>query len=109
MTDAHSTKNRMTLEAIHEDKWTSVQLPLPQDSSRDLLTVALAAARECADDARQIVRTHDREDADSVGYAMEMRFMEGQAYDRIDLIKSRLEGSPAPPRGRTRDPGGFNI
>lgn len=99
----------MTLEAIHEEKWASVQLPLPQDASRNLLTVARVAAQMCAHEARRVVRTHDREDADSVGWAMEMQFMAGQADDRVGEIDGRLEGLPAPPRGRPRDPGGFNI
>ena len=99
MADTHSTENRMTLAALQQDKWASVQLPLPQGATRKLLIAARAAAQGCADDARRIVQTHDREDADSVGHAMEMGFMAEQADNRIDQIDSRLSRAVAP-RGR---------
>jgi hypothetical protein len=95
----------MTLGAISQDPWASVQLPLPQDATLKLLIAARAAARMCVDNAGHIVRTHDTEDADSIGYAMEMQFMERQAYDRINQINGRLEGTRIGRPARAHDLG----
>ena len=84
------TPETMTLAAIAKDPWAAVQLPLPADANRALLTGARAAAERCEVEAWGIVRTHDREDADSVGYAAEMRFMAGEAGARVDEIDDRL-------------------
>lgn len=84
------TPETMTLAAIAKDPWAAVQLPLPADANRALLTAARTAAERCEVEARRIVRTHDREDADSVGYAAEMQFMAGEAGARVDEIDDRL-------------------
>ncbi len=93
MTDKNS-KEQMTVSAIEDSKWQAVDLPLPEDASRELLTAARNAARECANDARRIVFKYAHsEEAEDVGYAAEMQHAEGQALDRIDLIDSRLQGA----------------
>jgi hypothetical protein len=94
MIGTRSTDDQMTLGAIREDKWASVQLPLPQDAGAELLAAARSAAQECADDARRIVWANARsEDPEDQGYAAEMQFAEGEALDRIDLIDRQLQGA----------------
>ncbi len=46
MGDRHSPENQMTVEAFRENKWAAVDLPLPQDASKELLTAARAAEEE---------------------------------------------------------------
>jgi hypothetical protein len=127
MPNDENQAERMTLKAIQEDPWAAVQLPLPPDASRTLLVAAARAAKQCRAEAQRIVRNHDREDAESVGYAAEMRFMGEKASERISEIYDRdpsatLVGGlsaitrkpirltpattliPLPPKSKTRPP-----
>jgi hypothetical protein len=70
------------------------------DANLQLLTAARSAAQRCEVEAWRIIRTHDREDADSVGYAAEMQFMAGEAGGRVGEIEDRLAALPAPARPR---------
>jgi hypothetical protein len=90
----------MTLAAIEKDPWAAVQLPLPLGANRQLLTAARSAAQRCEGEAWRIIRTHDREDADSAGYAAEMRFMAGEAGARVLEIEDKLAALAAPARPR---------
>ena len=67
-----------------------VQLPLPADANRALLTAARTAANSEVESAAHASEHVTGEDADSVGYAAEMQFMAGEAGARVDGIDDRL-------------------
>lgn len=80
----------MTLEKLQEDKWSVLDLALPDNASMDLLQAAETAARECYDEACSEIAGYDPEDADSTGYAYEQSFNRDQAQEVLNVVGERI-------------------